>query len=55
MEDLARLYEKGEGVIRSEEKALYWINKSCENGYEKACEVLKYYEETQENSHLYEN
>ena len=50
MEDLARLYEKGEGVTRSEEKALYWYEKACENRYEKACEVLKKYREVQKEN-----
>lgn len=37
---LAGLYIEGKGVNFSKEKGMYWLRKSCENFYDKACETL---------------
>ena len=37
---LSGLYIEGKGVNFSKEKGMYWLRKSCENFYDKACETL---------------
>ena len=37
---LSGLYIEGKGVDFSKEKGMYWLRKSCENFYDKACETL---------------
>ena len=35
------MYSNGEGVKRNPSKAKEWFRKACENGYQKACDVLR--------------
>ena len=37
---LGLAYYDGEGVEQSHSKAVYWLQKACENGFEEACEFL---------------
>ena len=38
---LGVMYSNGEGVKRNPSKAKEWFRKACENGYQKACDVLR--------------